>query len=362
MKKRPQSRGIVILLAVCLLCAFCGLTVFADTKEVHDGDLIVTDAGIVTVDQTVEGDLLGVASEMRVTGTVKGSIRVAAGSLTLSGRVERNVTVAATELKTAESLQAEDVVILGVLAEVKGNFESLTIYGTRVVFGGHVEGELICEADQVIILEGATFGSAKIVSQNDVIVASDASAKSWKTLENSSYAQKVEFTRALSDLTVALVSLLYTLPAALLLAWAAVWFMKRVGEDTAHTLRARPVRFLLCGLLTFLGLVFGSVFLIANPLTMSLGFILLLLLIAVSIAGNAVTAVVLGRVLFRKKSPYTGAALITVILSLVSVLPWASLVLFIPTAAISFGTLYHVFSRRTSRRNGYASDEPDFRL
>lgn len=362
MKKRPLKRGMGVLLAVCFLCAFCGLTVFADTKEVHDGDLIVTDTGLVIVDQNVEGDLLGAAAEMRVTGNVKGSIRVAASSLTLSGTVERNVTVAAAELKTADTLRAEDVVIIGALAEINGNFESLTIYGTQVIFGGHVEGELICEADQVIILEGATFGSAKITSQNEVVVATDASLKNWKSLSESSYAEKVEFTRALSDVTVALVSLIYTLPASLLLAWVAVWFMKRSAEDAAQAMRAKPFGYLIRGFLTFLGLLFGSAFLIASPLTMSLGFILLLLLIAVAIAGNAVTAVVLGRVLFRKRSPYVGSAVVTVLLSAVSVLPYVSLVLFVPTAAVAFGTLYYVFSQKRSRRNGYAYDEPDFRL
>ncbi|MBO7157008.1 MAG: hypothetical protein J6W31_00235, partial [Clostridia bacterium] len=71
---------------------------------------------------------------------------------------------------------------------------------------------------------------------------------------------------------------------------------------------------------------------------------------------------VLGRVLFRKKGPYLGAALVTVILSLLSVLPLVSLILFIPTAAITFGTVRHLLFGKKSPRNTYGQGEPDFRL
>lgn len=362
MKKKTLKRGAGVLFLLCLLCAVCGMTVFAATTEVHDGDLMVTDTGLVIVDQTVEGDLLGLASEMRVTGTVKGSIRVAANSLTLSGTVERNVTVAATELKTAKTLQADDVVIIAGLAEIDGSFESLSIYATQVVISGHIAGELICEADRVIILEGATFGSAKISSPNEPVVASDMSLKNYKTLSESGYAKGVEFTRTASDLLVSLVSLIYTLPAALLLSWVVVWVMKRSSAEAAQGIKERPIIFLMKGFGAFLALVFGSVFLIANPLTMSLGFILMLLMIVVLIACNSVAAAVLGRLWFRKKGPYVGAALVTVILSLLSVVPYASLLLWVPTTAVAFGTVCHLFFGKRSRRGGYTPEEPDFRL
>lgn len=362
MKKKKAFAYIPLLMALLLLLSFCGLTVLADTKEVHDGDLIVTDAGLVTVGQTVEGDLLGLATEMRVTGTVKGSIRVTAGRLTLSGRVERNVTVAAAELKTAESLQADDVVIIAGLAEIRGSFESLTVYGKQVILGGQITGELICEADQVIILEGTTFGSAKITSQNEPVVAKDLSMQNLKTLSESGYADRIEFTRTANDWVMALLSLLYTFPAALLLAWVAVWVMKRSAAEAARGMKEHPVKYLLKGFGMFFLLLVGSVFLLANPLTMSLGLILLLLFVAVAIAGNAVTAAVLGRLLFPKKGPFVGAALVAAMLSLLSVLPYVSLLLWVPTAAVAFGTAGYLFFGKHPRKGGYAMEDPDFRV
>jgi hypothetical protein len=51
-----------------------------------------------------------------------------------------------------------------------------------------------------------------------------------------------------------------------------------------------------------------------------------------------------------------------VILSLLSVLPLVSLILFIPTAAITFGTVRHLLFGKKSPRNTYGQGEPDFRL
>ena len=362
MRRKSRLRWFCLLCALCFACAFCGLSVLAETKEVYDGDLMVADTGLVLVDQTVEGDLLGAAMEMRVTGDVKGSIRAVANSLTLSGKVERNVTVAAVELRTAETLQAEDVIAIATLAEIKGSFESLSVYATQVVIAGHITGELVCEADQVIILEGATFGSAKILSQNEPVVVSDLSLQNWKALSESSYKDSVEYTRTASDLMVALASLLYTLPASLLAAFAAVWLMKRGSDEAAGQLRGAPIRFLLKGGLTFLAFLFGSVLLVANALTMTVGGVALLVFAGLLVANNAIASAVLGRVLFRKKGPYLGAALVTVILSLLSVLPLVSLILFIPTAAITFGTVRHLLFGKKSPRNTYGQGEPDFRL
>jgi cytoskeletal protein CcmA (bactofilin family) len=362
MRRKNRLRWFCLLCALCFVCAFCGLSVLAETKEVYDGDLMVADTGLVLVDQTVEGDLLGAAMEMRVTGDVKGSIRAVANSLTLSGKVERNVTVAAVELRTAETLQAEDVIAIATLAEIKGSFESLSVYATQVVIAGHITGELVCEADQVIILEGATFGSAKILSQNEPVVVSDLSLQNWKALSESSYKDSVEYTRTASDLMVALASLLYTLPASLLAAFAAVWLMKRGSDEAAGQLRGAPVRFLLKGVLTFLAFLFGSVLLVANTLTMTVGGVALLVFAGLLVANTAIASAVLGRVLFRKKGPYLGAALVTVILSLLSVLPLVSLILFIPTAAITFGTVRHLLFGKKSPRNTYGQGEPDFRL
>ncbi len=361
MKKKGMLVSLLrITLILTLLCALCGLTVFAETKEAYDGDLMVADTGTVLVDQDVEGDLLGVAMEMQVNGVVHGNVRVAANSLTLNGRVERNVTVAAVELKTTQSLQAGDAVIIAGLAEIRGNFESLTIQATQVVIAGHISGELVCEADQVIILEGATFGSAKITSPNEPVVASDPSMRELTALSDSvSYRDGVEFTRTAGDFVVALTSLLYTLPAAILLAWVVVWVMKRSIKAAGKELKRHPFKYLLKGLGVFFLALFASIFLLANPWTMSFGGILLLLSLAVGIAGQAVTAAVLGRLWFFQKSPYVGATVVAAILAVLSLIPFLSMLVSLGTLAMSFGTVWYLFF---NRRRDDASVAPDFRL
>ncbi len=359
MKTRAKRIAICFMTAVLLL-SLCGFFAAADTKEVHDGDLIVTEVEKVVVDQTVEGDLLGAATEMVVTGHVKGSIRVAAMSLSLSGKVERNVTVAAMELKTEKTLVAEDVVILASKAEIYGTFESLTVYGEQVVIGGTITGELICEADQIVILEGASFGSAKFVSQNEPVVVKGLSSRDTTRLSQSPLAKNAVFEQTPGDLAVTLFSLLYAVPAAILLALLLAWVLQRKTSDLALQFRTRPTSFVLKGFALLFGIPMAALFLLAMPFTMSIGGVMLLLLLLVSVAAEALAACILGRAFMPKQSPYVSASVFAAGLCVLSAIPYVGAFVSMLVTMVAFGGLFALlFSRGRNQSQG---DGVDFRL
>lgn len=358
--KKRTKRLLTVFIAALLTGVLCGLWASADTKEVHDGDLMVVEAEKATVDQTVEGDLLGAATEMVVSGHVKGSIRVAAMSLSLSGKVERNVTVAAMELKTAKTLNAEDVVILASMAEIYGSFESLTVYADRVVIGGTVTGELICEAEQIVILEGASFHSAKFISPNEPMVVKGISSGDSVRLSKSVYADKSVFEQTPSDFLLYVMSLLYAIPASILLALLMAWLLQKKTGGLSLCLRSRPVPFMLKGLALLFGLPMAALFLLAMPFTMSIGGVILLLMLLVGIAAEAVTACMLGRMFLPAKSPYLSASVFAAGLCLISSLPYAGMVVTAVEMAIAFGSLFTLLFSRG--KNAPQGDGVDFRL
>lgn len=358
--KTRAKRILICLTAVLLLGALCGMLVSAETKEVHDGDLMVMETDRAVIDQTVEGDLLGAATEMVVSGHVKGSIRVAAMSLSLSGMVERNVTVAAMELKTEKTLVAEDVVILSSTAEIYGSFESLTVYAEQVVIGGTVTGELVCEADQIVILEGASFGKATFVSPNEPVVVKGLSSRDSTRLSKSAYADKAVFEQTPGDFLIYLMSLIYTVPAAILLALLMAWALKKKTGDLSLCLHSRPAPFMLKGFALLFGLPMAALFLLAMPFTMSIGGVMLLLMMLVGVGAEAITACVLGRLFLPAKSPYLSASIFAAGLCVVSSLPYAGMFVTMAEMAIAFGCLAALlFSRKKNEPQG---DGVDFRL
>ncbi len=359
MKKRTK-RIVLLLAAVLLMSTLCGMSVLADTKEVHDGDLMVMETDRAVIEQTVEGDLLGAATEMWVSGHVKGSIRVAAMSLSLSGTVERNVTVAAMQLKTEKTLVAEDVVIVSSTAEIYGSFASLTVYAEQVVIGGTVTGELICEADQIVILEGASFENAKFVSQNEPVVVKGLSSRESTRLSKSAFAAKSVFEQTPGDLLIYLMSLIYTIPAAILLALLMAWILQKKTANLSLSFRARPAPFMLKGFGLLFGLPMAALFLLAMPFTMSIGGVMLLLMLLVGVAAEAITACILGRIFMPGKSPYLSASAFAAGLCVVSSLPYAGMFVTMTELAIAFGCLCSLlFSRKKNEPQG---DGVDFRL
>lgn len=358
--KTGTKRILICLLAVMMLASLCGLLAVADTKEAHDGDLIVLEPEKSVIDQAVEGDLLGAATEMAVSGHVKGSIRVAAMSLSLSGTVERNVTVAAMELKTQETLVAEDVVILASTAEIYGSFESLTVYGQQVVIGGTVTGELICEADQIVILEGASFENAKFISQNEPVVVKGLSSRETTRLSQSGFADQSVFEQTPSDLMLLLMSLLYSIPASILLALLLAWVLKRKTAELSLRLRSRPAPFMLKGFALLFGLPLAALFLMAMTFTVSMGGVMLLLMLLVAVAAEAITACILGRIFMPGKSQYLSAAIVAAGLCVLSSLPYAGMFVTMLELMVAFGSLFSLLF--SQGRNEPQGDGVDFRL
>ena len=359
---RRSKRILVFMSSLLVLGVLCGTFAFAESTDakVHQGDLTILEPENATIDQTVEGDLLGAAMEMSVSGHVTGSIRVAAMTLILSGRTDRNVTVAAMELKVEETAVAQDVVLAVGTAYIYGTFENLTVYGQNVVIAGTVTGKLVCEADQIIILEGASFTDARFISQNEPVVAKTLSSDSATPLSKSEFAANSVFEESTSDWMMALLSLVYTVPAAILLALLLAWVLNKKTADLSLRLRERKASFVLRGFGLLFGLPLAALFLMASAYTMAIGGVLLLVVLLVAIVAEAVTACLLGRIFLPSKSPYLTAAIFAAGLCVLSALPYVGSVVTFAEMAIAFGCLGSLlFTRKKNQPQG---DGVDFRL
>lgn len=332
-------------LAVLFLMAAALLPALAETETADGGDLLLfEEEAKVTTD--IEGDLLALAMELTVQGGVQGSIRACANEMLLNGVVDRNVTVAGTKVKCAEQFSANDVKIVGDQVMFLGACDTLSIYGGTVYICGTVREKLVCEADQVVFLEGAEVASAEITSSSEPLVIDSLTDGSYKPLKGSSFEGVVKFTKAQSAFVSSLINLPFTLLVSVVLALAMVLVFKRVPERVPRQLRVHPFSFCLKGLGAILAIPFAAILLLIPVVTWPISVSILLLYVALLLLMNAIAAVVLSRAWMPHRNPYLSASLFAAIITVLSILPFVGWLVGLFSATVGFGAVVSLLLKR----------------
>lgn len=339
--RKPVFAG----LAVLFLMATLLLPALAETEMADGGDLLLfKDEAKVTTD--VDGDLLAFATELTVQSEVQGSIRACANKMLLNGVVDRNVTVAGTMVKCAEQFSANDVKIVGDQVMFLGACDTLFIYGGTVYIGGTVRGKLICEADQVVLLEGAEIASAEITSSSEPLVSDGLEDASYKPLKGSSFEGVVQFTKTRSAFVSSLINLPFTLLVSVVLALAMVLVFKRMPERVPKQLRAHPFFFCLKGLGAIVAIPLAAILLLIPVVTWPISVSILLLYVVVLLLMNAIAAVVLSRAWMPHRNPYLSAAFFAAIIAVLSILPFVGWLVGLFSATVGFGAMVSLLLQR----------------
>lgn len=345
----------VLLTAALLLPAFA-----AEETEEDGGDLLLAEDQAIVRD-AVGGDLLAFATELTVRGDVQGSIRAFAAELLLDGVVNRNVTVAGMTVECGESFHAKDVKIAGNQIVFYGECDTLSVFGTTVYIGGTVHGEIICEAGQVVLLEGASFASAKITSSSEPVVAKRMSDTSFAPLAGSAFDESVKFVKTRSAFVQNLVDLPITLLGAAVLALVVALVCSRISERASRIFRSRPVPFCLKGLAAMILIPVFAILLLLPLITWPISVSLLLVYFVLVLVADALTAVVLSRLLLARWNPYLSAVFLSAVLAILSVIPYIGGLVSFFSMTVAFGT---VVSLVLTRRESIVSERPemDFRV
>lgn len=149
------SRRVTVLVTVILLVlaaapglvaaqeSRAGSTVTVGPGETVDGLNVA--AGTVVVHGTVNGDLNGVAADVRVSesGVVTGDVNVAAASLAIDGEVRGDVNVGVATF------------VLGERGAVAG---SVNVGAADATLAGQVDGDVAVGADRILVADSAVLG------------------------------------------------------------------------------------------------------------------------------------------------------------------------------------------------------------
>lgn len=327
-----------------------GVRVIVDGKL--DGDLIAFAAEDVLIRGEVTGDVLAIASNVRVEGQIGGSLRVSNGSLELLGTVERDlVTTSFSVNLMSDSHVGGDVVAWAF---------NMTAAGT---IGGNLSG-----TQRSLDLEGTVANDVDVTVRQLTItgplsVGGDLGYRSDREAEGLGQASvggvvaKKTPTppnirvRALNLLTRLLVALFLT-ATAMLVAWGWPARTERAAEKT----RSSPLRAFGWGALVVLsplmvaaavGLMVGlgpsavsvPLLVIFAPVVLALGGIVL----ALSLVAGVPTVLLLGRRLPGDRGMYGAVALGSAVVAILWLIPLASWI--IPLLVLPLGMGGWIISR-----------------
>jgi hypothetical protein len=215
----------------------------------------------VTVDGTVDGDLVALGGQIQLNGTVTGDVVVAGGSVTLGGTVGGDVRAAGGQVNLVGEI-GEDAAVAG----------GQLLLGP----GGSVGEDLILSAGQATVsgtVAGGIAGTAGTYQRTGSVGGSDeVTTQAVEPGRQSSAADHV-FDAVRQFVAVVLLGAL--------LLWIAPVFM----TDAAATLRARPLPSLGFGVLGFIAFVAGLIVLVIAIVVLGLLFGILTLGSLVAIEG-----------------------------------------------------------------------------
>lgn len=342
---KRYGKAISCLLAVLLLTVVTVLPASAASDaEVGEDSYLFSDS--LKVEDTVTGDLLAFAMELDVRGAVRGSIRAFASALRLQGEVGRNVTVAGLTVQCDETFSANDVMIAGETVVFDGVCRDLRIEADTVYLAGKVTGELYCEADKVVLIDGAEFDSARILSPSEPVVAASLTDSGERSLAGSAFEGRVAFEKQNGPIVNTLLSLAFSLLSGLALTlFCALLFAKR-SDRVAGMLKAHPFAFCLRGFAPLLLIPFAAILLLLLGYTMSVGAVLLLAYFLVIAASKAVTALLLARVLLSRWSAIPASLLLSAGISVLGVIPVLGTLSSLLCALIALAALLEVVHPR----------------
>lgn len=227
-----------------------GSTVTVGPGETVDG--LDVAAATVVVHGTVNGDLNGVAADVRISGSgvVTGDVNVAAASLSIDGEVQGGVSAGVATFS------------LGPTGSVGG---AVDVGAADATFAGQVDGDVTVGADSILVADGAILGG-ELRYDGALTQRSGASIAGDVVRDDSIGGNEFQFSPVPDG-----VGAIYGLLANLVLGAILLVAFPGTSRAVARTVSEQPVRSGGFGLLTLVavpvGLVVLALTIVGIPLT-----------------------------------------------------------------------------------------------
>lgn len=321
-----------------------------------NGDVYCVGKDIV-IDGTVNGDVLCAGASVMVNGKVSGDVRVVGQSITLGGQVAGNVAAfgSVTTVESAAKI-GRDAVLGGGDVLMNGTVgRDFVATAQKATVNGPVLHDVEGSYGELTIGKGAVIGGfLHYTSDIDAVVNGAVSGDTQRTAAT----KASRFTSQLEG-------------GLLLVTMAGLWaitisvILQLVLPKKMHTVTSLTTRDAVLaaalGLVALITVPMFASFLITSVVALPLGIALILAWLTLCAISVGVTAIYLGRVVFKKQKihPIGATALAALGLGIMVIIPIINVLVVIGTLAFGAGAV--LYSLRHEYKNG-AADRPKAKL
>lgn len=303
-------------------------------------DVYAMDYAARLQDAQVGRSFIGFGYEIELmNSTIGDSCRVASQSVSLMNMtVDNNITIATRLLEISGNTTSNAVYAAAQIIDLGGTTNEAALAAQTVTISGTVHGNVVVSAENVTVKSGAVIdGELKVYSGNEPVIEDGA------TVGNVDYDRII--TQDEKEPTLGekildfVVDILYWSAVTLILGMLITVFASRQVEESAFNLRHRTAVLAITGIGTALLWPVISFLLLFAYVTVPITFMLLglyALIISISIP---FTAVVLARLVLPDLNKWLSALIGTLVLGVLSRLPFVGILVTIVCSVITFGAI-----------------------
>jgi len=270
--------------------------------EGHAAEDVWVAGAIVDVNAKVDGNMHAAGARIYLKGTVRGNVKLAGADLKVDADIEESLNAAAASIVVSQNTKIDDESsLVAASIDFHGTVEDdLNLYADEVIFSGQASDSVTIEGRNVQLGKTAKINGDLIIRSSEKATISPSASITGKVTQTS--LEDSEFFKQRGDESDGRGFFILLSTSIFLLGLMLVIFLRGFSEQAITTLRFKPVRSLLLGLLVFFGIPLFAFFVMFTIIGIPVGIAIFLLLPFLLILSLTTTSLGISDWLLNKKN------------------------------------------------------------
>lgn len=257
----------------------------------------------------IGGDIFALGMDMQIEAEVGGSIRAATlKALNIENTSVRNITVASTAVNIGEGTKSKAIYAGAESFSFYGTCDYLEVYATEVYIYGKITNRAEIYADYVYFADTCDINKVSVEGMNTPKYFEKGNERNLKDYtENQNLSGKISFTQTYNQFQRYMASLLYTLPAAIILTLLLCLLLGKQLDDSGAMFKNTTGRHIGYGIIGAFLIPIAIFFLITLPYVSTAGVVLGIGYVLLALVASSFTAASLSRIILPNLNKYLSA-------------------------------------------------------
>jgi hypothetical protein len=297
----------------------------------------------------IGGDIVALSADLQIESEVGGSVRAASLlNLNIVNTSARNITVASAIVNIGENTQSKAVYAGADSFSFYGTCEYLEVWATDVYIYGTITNSAKIYADNVYFANSCNVNKVTVEGMNKPkYFEKDNPRNQTDYTENQDLAGKINYSQTYTRFQLYMASLLYTLPAAIILTLLLCLLTGKQLDEAGTMFKNRTARHIGYGLMGAFLIPIAIFFLIQLTYTATVGIVLGIGYILLALIANSFTAASVARLVMPSLNKYLSSVIGITIVTIFTLLSTLSVAFTLFSLVYIFGyALCKLFFRK----------------